>query len=36
MEEYEKKRDENKTNCIFLFITFIYIFGWIKLLKNIL
>ncbi len=33
MEEYEKKRDENKTNCIFILLTLLYILGWIKLLK---
>ena len=36
MEEYEKKRDERKTNCIFFIITLLYILGWIKLLKILL
>ena len=36
MEEYEKKRDRNKINCLFLILTIIYILGWIKLLKIVL
>lgn len=36
MEEYEKKRDTNRINCLFLLLTIFYILGWIKLLKIIL